>query len=119
VRTKGEPIKDVEALDDREKSEEPEKEYTVGDDVDNGRLPRALSTPPPGEAVARVKDPRPLSTGSFIEGESGSLTGSGSERSIGETPQHRRIKETMSNSPRVRPRVSLIHRIVLLMTTVA
>ena len=65
------------------------------------------ASPPPYDPPAPLDDKsRPLSTGSF-EAAGGSLTGSGSEMSLGEAPQVRKIKGRVASSPRMseRPKV--------------
>ncbi len=102
VRKQGTPLRDDEKSIEGEKVEE----------VDGDRpTVRATSTPPPYDPtsiIIRGMQIRPLSICSMNENveSSGSLTGSGSERSIAQTPQQRRVRENLSNSPSARPRVS-------------
>ncbi len=112
VRNKQFPHNEKEATNEIEKCSEPDKyEIIVEDEIDGAlkRTGRSTSSPEPSEAASLqiqlmpTSSTRPLSTCSLGEG-------SGSELSVGETPSHRRVKEKLSNSPRIseRPKVCVM-----------
>ena len=98
---------------DKEKSVRDKDNQTTGQDEVDGphrQAKRVSSSPPPYDPPTHVNEnSRPVSTGSF-EGAGGSLTGSGSEMSIGENLQMRKVKGRMASSPKIgdRPKVRIV-----------